>query len=120
MITHLIPFNPAGQSISTLTTLLGFTEWAGIFSLRFWLINLDSTNTVDLIVEASPDGVHVDEERIWTRTINPGKAKSIYVGPFADLRFYRATAQTSSPTYPVVSGKFGVTGMPNPFARPTF
>lgn len=100
----------AATNVSTLTTLLNWTDlgsdWA---SLAFHLDNTDVTNTCTLIVEASQGSLRAND-RQQTYVVPLSREGSIEIGPPNLYTFYRISAQTVSPSFPVVSIKWAVTG----------
>lgn len=105
---ELIPYG-AAQNVSTLTTLLPFTDigsenqFATIF-----LDNQDATNTVDLIVDVSHGGAHANSFRQQRITISPLDEGSIDLEAPNTFTFVRVSAQTASPAFPTVGIKWAI------------
>ena len=102
----------AGTSVSTLTVLEAFTNRGSKYrGLLYTLINLDGSNTVDLILETSQDGTRPDSRIKWQETAAAGEQVSVEID--ATMRFYwRLSAQTASPGFPTVSVKWEIRGVP--------
>lgn len=103
-----VPFAATPTNVSTLTTLVPFTDWSTRDSILFALINLDSTNSVTLRLETSQDGTHPDGSAAQEVTAGPGQQASMEIGPRPVRRYWRLSAYTSSPSFPVVAVKFEV------------
>lgn len=53
----------------TITPLLAFTKLEAYETLLFAVLNDDTVNTVDVLIETSEDGVAVDAEQTYTLTV---------------------------------------------------
>lgn len=98
------------QNVSTLTTLETFTLFEGFKTLLFTVVNLDSSNSVTMILETSQDGIHPDDDKTYLVSAGPGKQASNEVGPCPLRRWWRISAQTQSPTFPIVAVKWQISG----------
>lgn len=104
---ELLPFGTA-QNASTLTVLLPFTDVGSENqAIKVTLENEDASNTCDLIVEPSHNGVYPDSLRRQVVTVQPLSEGSIEIHDLMDT-FVRVSAQTASPAFPVVSVKWGI------------
>lgn len=103
----------APQNVSTLTTLLSATDLGSDYrSLCFIIENQDGANNVTLIVEASHTGTRFNGGRKQSITAAAGTEESIEVGEPNMYTFYRVSAQTDNPAFPVVAIRWAVLGLP--------
>jgi hypothetical protein len=96
------------EDVSSLTPLLPFYDFGGnTGQLLIALVNLDETNNVTLIVENSQDGEHVDI--IPTELmIPPGKQGTVEVSANTMRKWWRISAHTDDPAFPIVQVKWQV------------
>lgn len=98
-------------SVSTLTALKSFTALGQSYqSLVFALSNTDGTNPCTFIVETSEDGIYADSDGQQSVTVPAGTQGSFDVG-LVTRRYWRISAQTSSPTYPTVAVTWSISGV---------
>lgn len=95
-------------NVAALTVLKAFTNLgSGYHTLLFALQNTDASNSVDMVIETSEDGVFSDTTK-WTISTPAQKQGSLEVGPGLLRRFWRISAVTAGPT---VAVKWAVRGI---------
>ena len=100
-------------NVSTLTTLLVFSDIKDFSGLGIHLRNLDVTNDVTLIVDTSLGGAVPNTGRRQTTVIGPGEEGSIEIPPPMWARYLRIAAESESPGFPVVSVEWALIGIRN-------
>lgn len=99
----------ASQNVSTLTTLLPFTDVGSENQhVTIFLDNLDATNTVDLIVDVSHGGVHANSFRQQRVTVEASGEGSVELPHPMPYTYVRISAQTASPSFPAVQVKWAI------------
>ena len=98
-------------NVSTLTVLKAFTNLGSSYhTLLVAVQNTHATETAYVTVETSEDGVYPDANVIWTLTCPAQKQASLELGPGILRRYWRISANTTSPGYPTVALKWCVRG----------
>lgn len=107
-MVELIPFGDA-QSVSTLTTLLAFTDIGSENQhIAVVLENGDPTNTCTLIVDVSHGGIYPNSARRQSAIAQPHDEASVEISTPEPYTYIRISAQTASPGFPAVSIRWGV------------
>lgn len=107
-MVELFPFGIA-QSVSTLTTLLPFTDLGSENQdVTIFLENDDATNTCTLIVDVSHGGIYANSARKQTAIAQPLDECSIEIRCPNPFTWVRIAAQTASPGFPTVAVKWGI------------
>lgn len=97
--------------VSTLRTLVEYTEWDDHDLLLFAVINMSEADPVTVLIDTSEDGVADDQDSHAELAIQPGKQGSLEIGPLQTRRFFRLTAHTAEPDYPTALVKWTIKGM---------
>lgn len=98
--------------VSTLTTLLAFTDLGAHHSaLLFAVMNLSETESVNVKIDTSEDGVHPDDYRSHLIVAPPGMQASLEIGPILLRRYFRLAAYTTSPAFPTAYVQWTVRGV---------
>src|SRR5713101_9603712 len=98
----------ATVNVSTLTTLLAFTDYGSVYScLAVHLSNEDGTNTVNLIVEFSHGGTRPNDEYTYTKSAVALKEAMYYIDTPNPFTYIRLSSQTNSP-FPTVAVKWAL------------
>jgi hypothetical protein len=98
--------------VSTLTVLKAFTNLGSSYhTLLFCVQNTDAVNDVTLVVETSEDGVYPDASVVWVVSCPAQKQATVECGPGILRRFWRVSAHSADPEYPVVAVKWAVRGV---------
>jgi hypothetical protein len=100
-------------NVSTLTTLLPFTDVSDYNSVSAHLINLDATNEVTLIFDTSVGGGRPNLSKRYTATAGPGEECSIDTAMPMWAKYVRLSAQTTGPGYPTVQVQWTLLGKTN-------
>ena len=99
-------------NVSTLTVLKAFTNLGSDYhTLLFAVQNTHATETCYFTIETSEDGVYPDANVTWYLTCPAQKQASLEVGPGILRRYWRISANTTSPGYPTVAVKWAVRGV---------
>lgn len=99
-------------NVSVLTALLAYSNLGQAYSaLLFALVN-NGASPVTLFIDTSEDGAAIDAAAQQTLTAAPGQQCSLEVGPEQMRSFFRLTAQTVGPAWPVSACSWTVLGRP--------
>lgn len=102
----------AAQGVSTLQTILGFTDYGSDFQkLAVHAENQDLTNTLTLIVDVSHGGVRPNLSMRQQITIQPGQEGVVTIDSPNPFTYIRVQFQTASPGFPTVQFRWALLGM---------
>jgi len=99
-------------NVSTLTVVKNWINLGSTYhTLLFAVQNTHATESCFVTVETSEDGVYPDANVTWLITCPAQKQASLEVGPGILRRYWRISANTTSPGYPTVAVKWAVRGV---------
>jgi hypothetical protein len=102
----------APVNVSVLTTLYPFTDVGTHHSsLLFAVVNLSATNTLHMVIDTSEDGTHPDGTNQIVVDVAPGYQGSYEVGTLQIRKYFRLSAYTDSPAFPVASANWYIRGV---------
>lgn len=101
------------QNVSTLTTLLAFTDYGTEYkSLCVYIENDDGANNVNLVIDVSHGGTYKVTEMSTTVAVAAQQEGYAYIGDTNPFTYIRIAAQTDSPGFPTVQIKWALLGIP--------
>jgi hypothetical protein len=98
-------------NISTLTTLLAFTDLGSDFRhLTVFMLNTDGANNANLVIDLSHGSTGELDEMTKTVSIPALKEGYFTIDDPNPFTYIRIAGQTDSPSFPVVAIKWSVVG----------
>lgn len=99
-------------SVSTLTSLLSFTDMGSDFAeICVFLYNDDATESVDLTVELSHGGTNPVDSATQVKRISAKKEDFVQVSYPNPFTYLRISASALGPSFPTVNVKWAVLGL---------